>query len=144
MSRYVLLNLIGTFLVTFAFLWSTISAPIYAPDLSIILFISSIIFGLILYLTGMMLEIKTRKQFRTIILKNRFTLNLDGLIIFICIMLLPMSVVIFTDINNLKYTGKFSNFTFVFMIWLLFVVFSGISYRKYFQKRISNNRPTSE
>ena len=140
MLRNILLNLIGTFLVIFAFLLSTI----HAPNLFIILFISIIIIGFILYFAGMILEIKTRKESRMIILKNTLTLNLSALIIFICIMLLPLSTVIFVDINTLKYTGKFGYYTFGFIIWLFFVVSLGMIHRKYFQKRISDTRSTLE
>ena len=108
-----ILLIIGTFLIVLSLILSIFEI---SPNLFVIILIN----GLILFCIASIFMIITKDVYHIIKLKNNFPLKLDHLIIFICAMTIMITGLLLVDINSYKYTGKFTYFTIVYPLSIMF------------------------
>jgi hypothetical protein len=108
-----ILLIIGTFLIE-------LSLILLLFEISLNLFLIILINGLILYFIALIFMIITKDVYHIIKLKNNFPLKIDHLIVFICAMTITITGLLLVDINSYKYTGKFTYFTIVYPLYIMF------------------------
>ncbi len=108
-----ILLIIGTFSIVLSLILSIF-------EISSNLFFIIQINGWILFCIALIFIIITKDVYHIIKLKNNFPLKLDHLIIFICAMAIMITFFLFVDINSYKYTGKFTYFTIVYPLSIVF------------------------
>ncbi|TKJ21653.1 MAG: hypothetical protein CEE42_13660 [Promethearchaeota archaeon Loki_b31] len=108
-----ILLIIGTFLIVLSMILNLFEI---SPNLFLIIQIN----GWILFCIASIFMIITKDVYHIIKLKNNFPLKLDHLIIFICAMTIMITGLLLVDINSYKYTGKFTYFTIVYPLYIIF------------------------
>ena len=108
-----ILLIIGTFLIVLSMILLLFEI---SPNLFLIIQIN----GWILFCIASIFMIITKDVYHIIKLKNNFPLKLDHLIIFICAMTILITGLLLVDINSYKYTGKFTYFTIVYPLFIMF------------------------
>lgn len=102
--------IIGTLLIVFSIFLSIIILPGF--------FLSIQISGWVFIGLGTIFLLLTKGEYHIIKFKSGFVLKLDHLIILVCAMLISISFLIFVDISSYIYTGNFTYFTIVWVVYL--------------------------
>ncbi|MFO7797204.1 MAG: hypothetical protein ACQERB_16985 [Promethearchaeati archaeon] len=119
------LLVIGTLIVIFSFILSSMLSPV--------IFFYTLISGWTLFFLSIPLGLLTKNEYYVIKLKSGFPLNLDSLIVVICVLSLSIGSLVFVDILSYIYTG---NFTYFSVAWCVFI-FGGTFVLYYLKKRKS-------